>query len=160
MDFYKQEIYGNILYTACRTRSLVVSVSLLYSLFGVAAILYFADKGYAGIIAGVIILAFSLWRINAVHQPVMLVMEKALLVAVPFWEIPLEKGAWAYWIHPSYLPVSYKKIIGFSDDWKILYIGTQQEGGMAQISIEGMYIPVSDKKKIIAYIERKQKNSG
>ena len=89
-----------------------------------------------------------------------LVTEKALLVAVPFWEIPLEKGAWAYWIHPSYLPVSYKKIIGFSDDWKILYIGTQQEGGVAQISIEGMYIPVSDKKKIIAYIERKQKNSG
>ena len=89
MDFYKQEIYGNILYTACRTRSLVVSVSLLYSLFGVAAILYFADKGYAGIIAGVIILGFSLWRINAVHQPVMLVTEKALLVAVPFWELSL-----------------------------------------------------------------------
>ena len=57
----------------------------------------------------------------------------------------------------SILSVSYKKIIGFSDDWKILYIGTQQEGGMAQISIEGTYIPVSDKKKIIAYIERKQK---
>ena len=58
MDFYKQEIYGNILYTAYRTRSLVVSVSLLYSLFGVAAILYFADKGYAGIIAGVIIVGY------------------------------------------------------------------------------------------------------
>ena len=68
MDFYKQEIYGNILYTAYRTRSLVVSVSLLYSLFGVAAILYFADKGYAAIIAGVIIVGVSLWRIRPVFN--------------------------------------------------------------------------------------------
>ena len=83
MDFYKQEIYGNILYTAYRTRSLVVSVSLLYSLFGVAAILYFADKGYAGIIAGVIIVGFSLWRINAVHQPVMLVTERHCWLPFP-----------------------------------------------------------------------------
>ena len=157
MDFYKSEIYGNILYTACRAKSLVVSVSLLYSLFGVAAILYFKDKGYVGILAGVIIVMFSLWRINVMHQPVMLVTEKALLVAVPFWEIPLERGTVSYWIHQCYLPVAYKKIIGFSDDWKIIYIGTQQEGGMAQLSIDGMYIPLSDKKKITEYIEKKQK---
>ena len=81
------------------------------------------------------------------------------LVTVPFWELPFSKEGVYAMIENKYISLSYDQIIGFSEDWKLIYLGMEQEGGIVELAIEGTYISLKDKECIVRIIESKQQNN-
>ena len=157
MEFFNEKIHGRAECVAKRTQSFVVSLSLLYTLLAITSLLYFSE--YKLHIIGIIITLFSVWQIYRIHQPVIIATEKMFLVTVPFWELPFSKeGVYAI-IENKYISLSYDQIIGFSEDWKLIYLGMEQEGGIVELAIEGTYISLKDKECIVRIIESKQQNN-
>ena len=72
-----------------------------------------------------LVVALSLWRINRVHNPVALICEKKLLVAVPWSFI---NSDYHISFRAFYMPVEYNEVAGVSHNWSQLYIGVRITG--------------------------------
>lgn len=158
MESYKKEIYGSIEYAATRLRFMIIAVSLMYVVIAIVAIIYTMNYGSLLYVPCAILVAFVLWRINAMHRPVILACSKALLLAVPLGSVS-GVNSFSSIFKAKYLPVPYSSIVGFSDDWSILYLGEVDEGGLVKIPVLAKYISAKSKRIITKIIEDKQQNA-
>ncbi len=156
LTHYDEAVFGKILWQAARSKWWIVPTSLLYALLSAVLILYAMAQAWWFYIPVAIVVSFFLWRIYEVHQPVVLVTEKMLLVTNGYtWE----KGA-GYFPKREYLAVSYKEIVGFSHRFTEMTVGEPTYGGLAQISVPFAFLSPSDKQKLVSYIEEKQGNAS
>lgn len=95
----------------------------------------------------------SLWRINRVHNPVALICEKKLLVAVPWSFI---NSDYHISFRAFYMPVEYNEVAGVSHNWSQLYIGARITGGLVALPVQLSYVSLGDKADFQNWVERKQ----
>lgn len=100
-----------------------------------------------------LVVALSLWRINRVHNPVALICEKKLLVAVPWSFI---NSDYHISFRAFYMPVEYNEVAGVSHNWSQLYIGARITGGLVALPVQLSYVSLGDKADFQNWVERKQ----
>lgn len=147
MESYREEVYGPILFSGTRVRTLMMGVSLVYAVLAALGIIFARQAGSTSYGLCALWVGFALWRIHAIHRPVILVCEKALLVSVPFWNSAHSKNGISDIFCTKYMPVSYDSIVGFSNDWSILYLGEAVEGGMVELPVQCTYLSTCSKEK-------------
>lgn len=157
MDTYKEKLYGKILWECYRSKLYIFFLSLMYVIFSAASIIFaiWHDLNHSIVFyaVAVLVVLFSLWRINRVHSPVALICENKLLVAVP-WSFV--NSDYYISIHPFYMPVEYKEVAGVSNGWNRLYIGARIAGGIVALPVQLAYVSMGDKIDFQNWVERKQ----
>lgn len=147
---YREELYGAKDLVIYRCRAAVVTVSLIYAAVAACSLIYAMQKGELSTYAAAgMMLIFCLWRINKMHRPICLMCRKAMLLYVPQGNIL--KGP------ALYIPVEYRSIVGFSDNWRELYIGTASPGNMVSMPVALALVSAEDKGRIKKYIEDRQR---
>ena len=126
LDTYKENLYGKILWECYRSKLYIIFLSLVYVLVSAAAVIFAishnTNHGLIFYFIAALVVALSLWRINRVHNPVALICEKKLLVAVPWSFI---NSDYHISFRAFYMPVEYNEVAGVSHNWSQLYIGAR-----------------------------------
>lgn len=123
----------------CRRRSFAISHDM--------------NHGIIFYVIAAVVVACSLWRINRVHNPVALICEKKLLVAMPWSFI---NSDYHISFRAFYMPVEYNEVAGVSHNWSQLYIGARITGGLVALPVQLSYVSVGDKADFQSWVERKQ----
>ena len=151
LDTYKENLYGKILWECYRSKLYIIFLSLVYVLVSAAAVIFAishnTNHGLIFYFIAALVVALSLWRINRVHNPVALICEKKLLVAVPWSFI---NSDYHISFRAFYMPVEYNEV------WSQLYIGARITGGLVALPVQLSYVSLGDKADFQNWVERKQ----
>lgn len=155
MDTYHREIHGEILWKCGCSGTYTVILSVLYAAVCTVMILIsFQMEWVYGIPAGAAAFYF-LWRIHRLHEPVVLVCEKALLISASDFCDSLIKGC----LFRSYfISLEYKEIVGISSSWRKIYLGSRTYGGAAVLFVPLSHLSPSDKEKLLDWIGKFQQS--
>ena len=157
MDTYKEKLYGKILWECYRSKLYIIFLSLIYVLISAGAVVFAIshdmNHGIIFYVIAAVVVACSLWRINRVHNPVALICEKKLLVAMPWSFI---NSDYHISFRAFYMPVEYNEVAGVSHNWSQLYIGARITGGLVALPVQLSYVSVGDKADFQSWVERKQ----
>lgn len=157
MDTYKEKLYGKILWECYRSKAYIFMLSLVYVILSAGTIVFAISHdlrhGIVFYALALLMVLISLWRINRVHNPVALICEKKLLVAVP-WSFL--NSDYYICLKPQYMPVDYREVAGISDGWNRLYIGARIVGGMVALPVQLAYVSLGDKLYFQNWVEQKQ----
>lgn len=157
LDTYKGNLYGKILWECYRSKLYIIFLSLVYVLVSAAAVIFAishnTNHGLIFYFIAALVVALSLWRINRVHNPVALICEKKLLVAVPWSFI---NSDYHISFRAFYMPVEYNEVAGVSHNWSQLYIGARITGGLVALPVQLSYVSLGDKADFQNWVERKQ----
>ena len=153
----EREQYGKTDLVIGKSRAFIACASLLYTLAAVLIICSAADSGDPVLwLAAACAAGLCIWGIQGVHSPVCFLCEEAILIAPE--PGGLKERARSF-LCPFYVPVQYDEIIGFSDDWRQLYIA-HIAGGLVSQPINLFFVSFKDKQKILRYIENKKADHG
>ncbi len=155
MDIYHREIHGEILWKCGRSGIYVTVLSMVYAAACTILILiaFYAEWMY-GIVSSLAAL-YLLLCIHRVHEPVVLVCEKALLIAAAGSSVLLFRcGVFQPW----FTPLEYREIAGISSSWRRLYLGNRTDGGAVVLSVPLAHLSDSDKEQLLDWIFRMQQS--
>lgn len=153
MDEYNEEIYGRILFSARRSRSYIITVSIMYVILCTICTLYVMMKGTLYLVPDLFLIVFSLWRIDVVHKPVVLVCEKNFLVSVP-WRFQ-QRSIFTFY-KTYYCPLEYNEISGISEKWNSIYLGPRVEGELVEVPVLLTFLSQKDKARVQHWIAKQQ----
>lgn len=150
---YTGKYYGNVTAQNC----ILFFCPLFYVLISAGAVVFAIshnmNHGIIFYVIAAVVVACSLWRINRVHNPVALICEKKLLVAMPWSFI---NSDYHISFRAFYMPVEYNEVAGVSHNWSQLYIGARITGGLVALPVQLSYVSVGDKADFQSWVERKQ----
>lgn len=156
MDTYRREIHGKILWKCGRSGIYVTVLSMIYAAACTILILIaFQVKWMYGIAFSLAAL-YLLLCIHRVHEPVVLVCEKALLIAAAgqAFALPFRYGIFQSW----FIPLEYREIAGISSSWRRLYLGNRTDGGAVVLSVPLAHLSGADKEQLLEWIFRMQQS--
>lgn len=152
-----QPAYGKTDMILYNSRRWILAVSLLYSACAALCLIslfYVPDFLLKGLAAGAA--AGCVWGIHKIHRPVCIVCEEAVFVETVRGPSAEFSG---YGQGGFYASAAYDEIIGFSDDWKQMYLKNPGYGEMTSLRIRLSLLSLRDKEKLRHYIEEKQRKS-
>lgn len=152
MNIYNEEIYGAIEWSGTRARGLIIFASLFYSVLSIVLLCLAVQAGYLYAGFSLLFVLFFLWRIYAIHLPVVLVTESVLLVMPS----GVAGDFLSHLFEARYVPVEYEAVAGTSDSMNRLYIGTRSEGGLVSLPVRLNWMSAADKKVLLEWMEKKQ----
>lgn len=139
------------------SRRWTIAVSLFYSAGAAMALIslfYVPDFILKGAAVG--IAAGCIWGIHRIHRPVCIICEEAVFMETVRGPSAEFSG---YPQGGFYASASYDEILGFSDDWKHMYLKNPGRGEMTSLRIRLSMLSLKDKEKLRDYIEKKQRQT-
>lgn len=155
MEPYNKDIYGDILFSCTRSRLSILFVSLSYTFLTLSVIVYalIHNAWYSWVIAAIVSLV-SLWQIDFIHRPVLLICEKGLLAAGPH---RIQWRGLRQIFNTLYYPLRYSELRGISENWNLFFINGSADGELIELPVSLSLLSLKDKKRASYWISKMKK---
>lgn len=156
LDWYRSEIYGEAEWMGRRSAAWRLFLCTVYALVSAGFIVALLHGLWGCLLPGMAVILLSLWRVDRLHDPVVILCPKALLVAAPWKRI----GSWRdYAARSAYFVVAYESIAGIASRWDALYIGTEEIGGLVEVPAPLLWLARKDQAELCRRIEEKKRST-
>lgn len=147
-------VCGKVLHEFSDNKILITTIRAIYTLLGIWILhnVWHSDDSIAKVI-GYIALSFALWRIYSQGESLIFLCEGSIVVKRRPQDLE-ERVKTLFNDSALYIQIEYDKVVGFNQEWNLLFLGEVRVGGVYAIPVGLQYLNLKDKEFIIDFINK------